>query len=119
MTSCSANSTSGTSGSMREIPDITECYPCSRSTVLPMSPVAQRPTCRGCLAPLRKAAEPRRVMLEDMGDDVQVVGRERGLDVAAGRDIGHAEVDLALPGTRGLDQHDLGVVGPPRPRAGQ
>src|SRR5205823_7952755 len=41
MTSCSANSTSGTSGSMREIPDITECYPCSRSTVLPMSPVAQ------------------------------------------------------------------------------
>src|SRR5213078_3679332 len=42
MTSCSANSTSGTSGSMREIPDITECYPCSRSTVLPMSPVAHR-----------------------------------------------------------------------------
>src|SRR5438093_685020 len=60
---------------------------CARGQDLPSS-----------LAPLRKAAEPRRVMLEDMGNDVQVVGRERGLDVAAGRDVGHPEVDLALPG---------------------
>src|SRR5437762_10029545 len=81
-------------------------------------PGPERPTCRGCLAPLRKAAEPRRVMLEDMGDDVQVVGRERGLDVAAGRDIGHAEVDLALLGARGLDQHNFGMVGPPRVMSG-
>src|SRR5207247_3874388 len=54
-----------------------------------------------------------------MGDDLQVVGRERGLDVAAGRDVGHAEVDLALLGTRALDQHDFGMVRPPRPRAGK
>jgi len=74
--------------------------------------------CRG-LAPLDEAAEPRRVELEDMGNDLQVVGRERGLDVAVGRDVGHAEVDLARLGTRALDQRDLGMVGPPRPRAGE
>ena len=54
-----------------------------------------------------------------MGNDIQVVGRERGLNVAAGRDVGHPEVDLALFGARGLDQHDFGMVGPPRPRAGR
>jgi len=32
---------SGTSGSTRELSDIRDCHPCSRSTVLPMSPVAQ------------------------------------------------------------------------------
>ena len=41
------------------------------------------------------------------------------MDVAAGRDVSHPEVDLALLGLRGLDQHDFGVVGPPCPRAGK
>src|SRR2546426_263101 len=54
-----------------------------------------------------------------MGNDIQVVGRERSLNVAAARDVGHPEVDLALFGARGLDQHYFGMVGPPRPRAGK
>jgi len=29
-----------------------------------------------------------------VGDDLKIIGRERGLDVAAGRDVGHPEVDL-------------------------
>src|SRR5439155_23322897 len=58
MTSCSANSTSGTSGSMREILDITECYPCSRSTVLPMSPVAHATECPAEPGPHRRSLGP-------------------------------------------------------------
>src|SRR5437870_5275071 len=57
--------------------------------------------------------------LEDVGDDLKIIGRERGLDVAASRDVGHPEVDLALLGARGLDQHDFGMVSPPRVRAGR
>src|SRR5439155_9802676 len=73
---------------------------CARGQDLPSS-----------LAPLRKAAEPRRVMLEDMGNDVQIVGRERGLDVASGRDVGLPELDVVLP-MRVLVQHDFCVFGP-------
>src|SRR5947207_3487858 len=90
----------------------------SSSATKGRSSVVSAADCRG-LAPLDEAAEPRRVELEDMGNDLQVVGRERGLDVAVGRDVGHAEVDLARLGTRALDQRDLGMVGPPRPRAGE
>src|SRR5437867_2417151 len=51
-----------------------------------------------------------------MGNDLQVVGRERGLDVATGREVSQPEVDLDLGA---FHQHDLGVVGSPSSRARQ
>src|SRR5207247_5624435 len=45
--------------------------------------------------------------------------RDWSSDVCSSDLVGHAEVDLARLGTRALDQRDLGMVGPPRPRAGE